>query len=534
MKRYPTVGAKSVGRRQLWIDALCINQIDTAERSQQVQNMHAVYGYSQRTLIYLGEADETTARAIELVKCHSENREYLIEPFPNTPNRGIEEASKLNADELRALFIYFSRSWFSRVWVLQEAALAKSAVCYCGSLEISWRHICRSNESLSLRLFLDKFKTPEYQVIREGLGRGLGLTRLGFSCLEQEQSDKPNSRPGFDLDLERLLLFGRFLGATDPRDHFYAFVGLMRQRGSGRKLPDWLRIDYSKTVDEVMRDATKACFHQFGSLVPFWLMDWNPALLPVNDETSWSIRWDVRRRSSFEMRANFSPRSRRHVYGLDRDIMHQASSPSSVFLKGFAVSAILLVLPETPDVQYDPRLQAAPRAALVTYLHNCIDTLVECKLEQSLSLILKTMAAGDIQDTLDGLRDLETVFETLTMWASLDENLANHREARVVQKLEQWFNQASKYGYKRRLFITAEGCIGLGPHSAQKDDLIALLYGSEQCALLRVDTKNSKTAPSNEWRYRYVGLSYVDRVTVGEAIRERLEAGEEPRIFEII
>jgi hypothetical protein len=42
--------------RTLWIDALCINQRDIYERSEQVRLMGEIYRNSQGNLIYLGEA----------------------------------------------------------------------------------------------------------------------------------------------------------------------------------------------------------------------------------------------------------------------------------------------------------------------------------------------------------------------------------------------------------------------------------------------------------------------------------------------
>ncbi|KAK0610839.1 heterokaryon incompatibility, partial [Immersiella caudata] len=40
--------------RSLWIDAICINQHDVAERSAQVQIMNSVYSKGSQTVIYLG------------------------------------------------------------------------------------------------------------------------------------------------------------------------------------------------------------------------------------------------------------------------------------------------------------------------------------------------------------------------------------------------------------------------------------------------------------------------------------------------
>ncbi|KIN02711.1 hypothetical protein OIDMADRAFT_119868, partial [Oidiodendron maius Zn] len=41
--------------RVLWIDAICINQTDDAEKSQQVQIMHLIYSKADRVIGWLGE-----------------------------------------------------------------------------------------------------------------------------------------------------------------------------------------------------------------------------------------------------------------------------------------------------------------------------------------------------------------------------------------------------------------------------------------------------------------------------------------------
>ncbi|KAI6892469.1 hypothetical protein KC355_g20976, partial [Hortaea werneckii] len=53
--------------RRLWIDAICINQSDVAERNQQVAMMSDVYRNSSQTLVWLGDADANTAAAFEQI-----------------------------------------------------------------------------------------------------------------------------------------------------------------------------------------------------------------------------------------------------------------------------------------------------------------------------------------------------------------------------------------------------------------------------------------------------------------------------------
>jgi hypothetical protein len=47
----------------IWVDAICINQLDLAEKSQQVSMMDQIYSQADTTLIWLGRDDGTTKQA---------------------------------------------------------------------------------------------------------------------------------------------------------------------------------------------------------------------------------------------------------------------------------------------------------------------------------------------------------------------------------------------------------------------------------------------------------------------------------------
>jgi hypothetical protein len=53
--------------RTLWIDAICIDQCNVSERSQQVGIMRQIYKQAKKTLVWLGPETADTARAFELI-----------------------------------------------------------------------------------------------------------------------------------------------------------------------------------------------------------------------------------------------------------------------------------------------------------------------------------------------------------------------------------------------------------------------------------------------------------------------------------
>jgi hypothetical protein len=51
-----------------WIDQICINQSNNAEKSDQVKRMHQIYSEAESIIIYLGEPSENTSIAYEAAR----------------------------------------------------------------------------------------------------------------------------------------------------------------------------------------------------------------------------------------------------------------------------------------------------------------------------------------------------------------------------------------------------------------------------------------------------------------------------------
>ena len=55
-------------KRTMWIDAICINQIDVAERSSQVGKMREIYRGAEQVVVWVGEESENSTRAIDFLR----------------------------------------------------------------------------------------------------------------------------------------------------------------------------------------------------------------------------------------------------------------------------------------------------------------------------------------------------------------------------------------------------------------------------------------------------------------------------------
>ena len=89
--------------RILWVDAICINQIDDREKEHQIQLMPAIYAKSIRVIVWLGAAKDDSDQAIESILAAAEESIYISSSNIQTSEQAIQKLLK--------------RPWFNRVWV---------------------------------------------------------------------------------------------------------------------------------------------------------------------------------------------------------------------------------------------------------------------------------------------------------------------------------------------------------------------------------------------------------------------------------
>jgi hypothetical protein len=99
--------------RVMWIDAVCINQQDTTERSDQVRIMAVIYSRASRVVVWLGESENDSDRAVEVIHLAA------IGQSKDESGKSQEKSQEKSQDAVIALL---RRSWFRRVWVSSAAA----------------------------------------------------------------------------------------------------------------------------------------------------------------------------------------------------------------------------------------------------------------------------------------------------------------------------------------------------------------------------------------------------------------------------
>ncbi|KAH6684557.1 heterokaryon incompatibility protein-domain-containing protein [Halenospora varia] len=253
--------------RILWVDQICINQNDLAERSQQVGLMGEIYRNAVHVDIWLGEEEEDTELVIKflpkLLSCFktSEEGDKTSDELPDVI--GTLSMLTLRSDSWEAFRNIFQRPYFRRMWILQEVVLGSKCRVYCGSYAMGWNDMARAALCFKTDI-TNNFEALEVVQIIRGL-------KQRISC-------------GEDRSLLYLLSQTYDLQCTNPRDKVYGLLGLASDTHKGEIIPD-----YNQSCQQIYIEAAKLCISKYRSLtmlccvrnpkglsgLPSWIPDWN-------------------------------------------------------------------------------------------------------------------------------------------------------------------------------------------------------------------------------------------------------------------
>ncbi|KAJ8127487.1 hypothetical protein O1611_g6149 [Lasiodiplodia mahajangana] len=274
--------------RTIWIDAICINQSDSDEKTRQVRLMRDIYSQTQKTVIYLTEGD---------LQQRLRRSKYFLSIPPNFGGTTMDQydlASILTefhkhprdspwSHTQLALYIMLvvctkeivSHVWWERIWTLQEGALPPSApVIYhrghsftLDELETSitiWKDVGEWTREKIDYMLGQVSETPAGNGVLSTLrlAEGLSLTGLPFLCkLHQDRKDDwEHSDFGSSTFFKFLSATGTYR-ATNPRDKIYALESLLP-----RCIGKLIRIDYNEGYEKVFACATARCINTTSTL----------------------------------------------------------------------------------------------------------------------------------------------------------------------------------------------------------------------------------------------------------------------------
>lgn len=220
----------------VWADAVCINQSDIPERNSQLLLMRRIYQNAESTLICLGDEYEDSNLVPHLIQ------EILRGGFDDPDERGwavaIERADgvlSLENPAWGALNALFRRPWFKRVWVIQEAALARQGIIFCGSWSLLFDNFDRAMQ-VGMYHFQDSDEETKKKTI------------AGRRCFETIRNIRGLIRDGYLPGLLGLMYLARRAWASKPVDYLYGVLGVSAEGEEAELQPD-----YAEPVAETLK-----------------------------------------------------------------------------------------------------------------------------------------------------------------------------------------------------------------------------------------------------------------------------------------
>ncbi|KAJ9615069.1 hypothetical protein H2200_001143 [Cladophialophora chaetospira] len=300
----------------IWADAICINQGDVDEKNRGIAKMGDVLDKAVGVVCYVGEPDEYSDLALDLVK-------HLQEPLVRFDKDGHYEVGKperIPPEELprhcAALYVFLIRPFFRRQWILQEITLASYPVIACGRRrDVLFERLDSAAYNLQDMLsrdpqFAEKVKKAIPQLKEVSADQLLFVRKLfyfrhlhvGHSANRLLPVAISRTAPGY---LESAIL-SRDFQATVPHDSIFALWNIARDK-SGLKV----QMDYTKTYQAAFLEFAKAWALHSGSLdilgaveyilpseqasfyatAPSWCPDWN-----TSSQSSSLVRREVFRK----------------------------------------------------------------------------------------------------------------------------------------------------------------------------------------------------------------------------------------------
>ncbi|KUJ13434.1 HET-domain-containing protein [Mollisia scopiformis] len=272
---------------RLWVDALCINQLDIQERNEQVLLMRSIYTSAELVLGWLGPEDEKVPLALETLQ--------MLEPEFGDPQDPTWDINKLcdfawlnkypglNEDDpplvhsltedkiwsalaenkvWSALDLFCHLPYWKRVWIVQEMVLAKRLLFISPSTSASLETfgvVCSVLLLITQELNKGHLSRPHFVSrstwsvlsLPNGLQSKYAPIALSTMCRTMFISRKTATLEGCRIMNTMFARAGAIRGASNPKDHVYGTLGL----SSLHIVPDY---SSDKSVGDVYAEYVSA------------------------------------------------------------------------------------------------------------------------------------------------------------------------------------------------------------------------------------------------------------------------------------
>lgn len=542
----------------LWVDAVCIDQSQLEERSQQVSLMGEIYSSCKEVLIWMGEylplfdedccvfsgteadfedekwseylacfnsSDDAERRLESITDCScdksdidilrhcmwffrllAEGHEYnKIPPFSLTPDTTYPNQIDRGMSWLRG------RPWFKRLWTVQEAVLAPQSTMLLGPVSMPYHVLFKAYANLGTQAIPGRLPGLSMSDIMAGV---IWFLKFGepMETLRQERV-----RGELSSLMQLCLQFNEHV-STEDLDRVYSLLGLVSDSGTV--------VNYMASPSSVYTQMSARYMVDSSSLLPLAFSAWR---LKYPDIPSWAIDWSVESASHPSTRSSWSDALRLFdaCGALPQSISMHENRLSLLGVEIDYVSEVGSIVPEMGDIFLPPpdwweiviRLsQQKEYPSGCSWLEAWWRILcVDCSwsshgASRATMRHIESLATY----TLHRYKRLVDFDKRLTPSASVD-----YKEYENDSVTQDVLTASVCFTRNRKLFVTNKGYLGLGHNNISTDDLVFILPGLRCPIILRsVDgTMGEKDQGPQEEVYSVVSEGFIHGLMDGEGVQ---------------
>ena len=504
-------------KRILWADAICINQADVEERSKQVRLMREIFRGAQTILSWLGSARDEDMEAFPLIRLMERTAQEIPGLLRYERGNSFVRYARLRSDAYlkslpsfdescwTALIQFFDRPYFYRVWIMREINKMESILMLCGKEEMGFECV-----ACAARLLFD--------VVTYRLASKMAVTSTGMTNVLKLTFSNLSTLPLLDA-----LRFARRFESSDPRDKVYAVINWDDHNDKQSQIVP----DYSKSVVEVYRDTAHMILEETNNLSVLTHVHHN--IIPSPSCPSWVPQWNIEKRSNMIGLCNVRLNS-------SGDIQHIPTGSVGDFLSVRGIRIDEVSSHDPPHGLEETKITGNITNVLSRIWERYLDLRLEAQTQQTKAKLVTTFTLtlvagtnfGELNDACLNLSKHNVdaaAFMLRILQLSPESSVAGTKAKRHPSLIHKIAEEASggywkdfeasfrNVSFKRVLFETRYGDVGLGPETVKLNDQVWVLFGSRNPFLLR---------PKNEY-YQVVGECYVDRLMEGQAVTQLRE-----------